>query len=101
MNVIEQIDAEIARLQDAKATLARFLLPAKATTKAVTKGRAKAGSGDEVILSAIRQGADTMKQIAVSAKVTPSAAHTAVTRLLAAKKVTSTGMTSKRRYAAK
>ena len=103
MNVIEQIDAEILRLQDAKQVLARFLDGGGATSKPSRrtpkiKGRTKAGGGDAVVLAVIRDGAETIKAIASAAKVKPYVATCAVKRLIAAKQVKAEGATSTRRY---
>lgn len=110
MNIINQIDAEIARLQDAKQVLARFVLgreispaPRPAVIggmKPTRKCRATVGSGDAVVLSAIRDGADTTIQIMAGAKVGHSAVKQALKRLLASKQVRAEGSTSNRRYLA-
>ena len=106
MTVLEQIDAEILRLQDAKQVLARFLDGGGAASKPSRrsiqkpKGRAKAGGGDAVVLAVIRDGAETMKAIASAAKVKPYVAACAVKRLIAAKQVKAEGATSTRRYLA-
>lgn len=101
--MIENIDQQIVRLNTAKAALVALVLPTvkaapKASSTPRTKGRAKVGGGDEVVLSVIRDGAETIKAITAQAKVKPYVALCAVKRLVAAKKVKAEGATSTRRY---
>lgn len=97
MDVMAQSDAEIERLQSAKVTLARFMAPEKPTAMPV-KIRAKSGGTEAVVLSVMREGADTLAEITKAAKVKPNAARTAVLALEQFGKVTCEGKGSKTRY---
>ena len=98
-DVIGFIDAEIARLEQAKATLARFLSAAPSKAKAMpVKIRAKSGGTEAVVLAVMREGADTLAEITKAAKVKPNAARTAVLALEQFGKVTREGKGSKTRY---
>jgi hypothetical protein len=63
-------------------------------------GHVKTGGGDQVVLDAIRSGADTLKKIAAEAKVKEFTAGCALRRLLKAKKVRREGATRNLRYLA-
>ncbi len=97
MSVMTRIDAEIARLHDVKATLARFLMPVNAQAMPV-KIRAKSGGTEAVVLEVMREGADTLSAITKAAKVNPNAARTAVLALEQFGKVKREGQGSKTRY---
>lgn len=98
-DVIGFIDAEIARLEQAKATLARFLsaAPVKAQGKP-SKIRAKTGGTESLVLSVMREGHDTLAAITKAAKVRPWAAKAAVLALEQFGKVKREGKGSKTRY---
>lgn len=62
-DVIGFIDAEIARLEQAKATLARFLSAAPAKVGKPSKIRAKTGGTEALVLAVMREGHDTLAEI--------------------------------------
>jgi len=63
-----------------------------------TKGRAKTGGGDQVVLDAIASGADTFPKVLAEAKVSPYVARQAMKRLKAAGKMHVDGATVSARY---
>jgi hypothetical protein len=102
--VLADLDGRIEQLQrtrDGIAALASLTNVRVSTRRGrgpSTKGRVKVGAGDRVVLEVIAGGADTFKAIVAGAKVRVSTAQAAIKRLIDAKKVKRTGMTSKTRY---
>lgn len=94
-DAIRQIDEQIARLQSAKAVLAQFIVPVQSKPVKVSR---KSGGTEALVLSVIREGADTLAAITKAAKVKPYAAKTAVLALEQFGKVRREGKGSKTRY---
>lgn len=96
MNILDQIDAEIDRLQAAKAVIAKFVHQQVHGTHNAPRGKAK--GTDAIVLSVMRDGANTLAGITKAAKVKPNTARVAVLALEAAGKVKREGKGSKTRY---
>lgn len=97
-DVIAQIDAEIARLEAAKATLARFMVPVRVAPTAKPRQGQKATGTESIVLDVMREGADTLAAITKDAKVRPNTARVTVLALEAAGRVRREGKGSKTRY---
>src|SRR5690242_15661030 len=100
--IIADFDRRIAHMQGVRDQVAAL---AEADDHAVRdprrRGRrVKTGGGDQVVLDAIKAGADTLKKIAAEAKVKEFTAGSALRRLLKAKKVRREGATRNLRYLA-
>lgn len=93
--LIQQIDAEIGRLEQAKATLTRFLTP---TSRTSTRRQGKTTGTESIVLAVMRDGADTLAAITKAAKVKPNTARSAVLALEHAGKVQREGKGSLTRY---
>lgn len=107
--VLADLDKRIERLRGTRAAIASIAEADDTRVEDVRAprrrgrgktGRAKVGGGDQVVLAAVKGGADTVKKIAAEAMVKQFTARAALRRLLNAKKVRREGATRNLRYLA-